>query len=89
MNVSDIIAALDRGAQTAEMLSPIAQALGGSTAGSIVGIIASLAATAANVLERIEEGKVVASSNEQAELKAYIERLGRVNDSLAATIANS
>lgn len=89
MNISQVLAALNRGAEMIERLTPLATALGGSTAATVSGVIVSTAAVASNVLERIKEGNMVASSHDQEELKAMVARLGNMNDALNAAIEKS
>lgn len=85
---SGLLDGLKRGLETVETLLPIATALGAPTGliTSVVGIAGAVLETGQNVATRIEEGQVVASSDDQAELKSILSRIQAKNDELAAYI---
>lgn len=87
-NFSGLLDGLKRGLETVETLLPIATALGAPTGlvTSVIGIASAVLETGQNVAVRIEEGKVVASSDDQAELKSILSRIQSKNDELAAYI---
>lgn len=87
-NFSGLLDGLKRGLETVDALLPIATALGAPTGlvTSVIGIAGAVLETGQNVAARIEEGQIVASSNDQAELKSILSRIQAKNDELAAYI---
>lgn len=79
---------LKRGLETVETLLPIATALGAPTGlvETVIKIGGAVFETGQNIAERVEEGKIVASSEDQAELKSILARIQAKNDELAAYI---
>lgn len=87
MDTSNIIAGLRSGVGLIDILTPVAKEHG--LGGNLLPIVASLAAIGANALERIEEGKLVASERDRAVIEAINRELAIANDKLAKMIAES
>lgn len=90
-NFASVIAALEKGVQFAEEITPTLAALTpyGAIAETAVKAIGAVTETVQNVQARVEEGTIVAHSNDQAQIKALAQRLHDVNDQLAQQIDNS
>lgn len=88
MDISKIAAALKKGLETMEALAPLA-VLGGPAAAGIGSIAATLADIGQNVLDKIEDGAVVASSDDKEQVKALLAQIQAENDTLAARIRSS
>ena len=87
MNFSDILKTVKQGLEFAEHLKPLAEELGGPIVGTAFTTISSVVAIAENVDARIAEGKIVASSEDQAKLKRILKELATVNDELSRYIS--
>jgi hypothetical protein len=89
LNIRSIVDMLHTGAAWAQDLPPVVKALGGPALAAAVKITETVTSIATNVLDRVEEGKIVASSDEAAEIKTIIVKLAAINDALASEIAKS
>lgn len=82
-SLHSLLPTLQKGVEFVENLLPVATSLG---APAIVATVAKAAAavleTAESLSDRIEEGKVVATSQDQVELKTILGRLQAKNDEL-------
>lgn len=87
MNLSGISGMLNAIASTASSLSPIANTLGISE--KITDLIATGLDIGRNVLNRVEDGSIVASSESKEELADVIARLEAENQKLDDYIRNS
>lgn len=88
----DLRAALDilhKGTAIADNISPLLSAFGVPQAANVIKIVETLTKLAETVLLRIEEGRIVATSTQKAELEAIIANLQARNDALAKVIAGS
>lgn len=90
MDFAKLFQALEAGLKTATDLSEAAEALGvPSQVADAMKIATVLIGTINNVKRLIEDGKIVASSGDQARIDAIMSDLSRRNDELAAKIAAS
>ena len=93
MDVRKYIEGLYSAANAVEVLSATVSDLGGSKVSETVTKIAGVAKTVLevvdNVQERVKEGTVVLTSENEAEIDAIIARLKAENDRLASAIAAS
>jgi hypothetical protein len=83
-----VLAGLRQGLNAVQALAPLATAAG-APAGlveKVSGIAGAVIDTAQNVNKRIEEGKIVATSTEQDQLKALVAGIQAENDALDAFI---
>ena len=94
MSLNSLLATLAKGVDFVENILPVVRAVPGI--GNVVSIVetalnaaGAISETVQNVQQRIEEGKVVAASDDQAQLKDMIARIQAANDELAAYIAAS
>lgn len=86
--MDDIIKKLRAGLDLVDQLAPLSGILGDK--GAAVGkIVTGLSEVAQTVLDRIEDGAVGFTSEDQAEIRAINTRLAAVNDDLARRIQNS
>jgi hypothetical protein len=87
-NLGSLLSGLQSGLAVVEQLSATATALGAPTGlvTTVAKIGGALLETAQNVKQRVDEGKIVASSTDQAQLKTILETLQAKNDELAAYI---
>lgn len=85
MDFTQISNALRQGLATVQALAPLA-ALGGPTVAGAVSIAATLAEIGQNVLEKIEDGQIVATSQDKDQIKAILAEIQAQNDALAARI---
>ncbi|MBY0395655.1 MAG: hypothetical protein K2X91_04180 [Thermoleophilia bacterium] len=85
MNVTQGITALQSGLATLKALAPLVGFIPG--AGNVAGIAATLAEVGANLLDKIQDGSVVASSTDGETIKALLEEIQGENDALAQRIA--
>lgn len=85
MNVTQGITALQHGLATIKALAPLAAVIPG--AGNIAAIVATLSEVGGNILDKIADGSVVASSTDADTIKALLSEIQAENDALAATIA--
>lgn len=70
-------------------IMPLAKAIGGDTLTKIIGLVDSTIDVASNIKERVEDGTVVAGSNDLSEINDILSELQSENDKLAAYIAQS
>jgi hypothetical protein len=88
MNMRSILDTIKSGVEFVEGLKPALALIPG--AGPLIATAVSAAGAVSevitNIKERVDEGKIVMASNDQAEIKGYVERLEKVNDELAAYI---
>jgi hypothetical protein len=90
MNVQILIKGLELGLTAIEQLKAASDPDNDhSTLGDAVKLTGALASIGANVLNRVEEGKTVASSREVSVIQAINRELGLANDALAKAIAAS
>lgn len=85
MDLKTILQNLQKGIDTAQSIAGPLAAIGVPGAG----LAKALLEVAENVKARIDEGAVVATSDDAAEVKLIIERLQTINDQLAAEIEES
>ncbi len=83
--IADIIATLTAGKNIIHSLEPIANSLG--VPKQVTDLINTVTEIGVNVLDRIDEGKVVATSHDQEQVQAINEELAVINDRLANRIA--
>lgn len=88
MDMEKIIKGLEQALMAVNALTPLAEAVGGNV-GHVAGLAGSAADIANNVLDRIKEGALVATSREQAVIVAINRNLAESNDRLAKAIATS
>lgn len=89
-DVSEVLKGLQAALDTVQKLGPVAQALGMPAEVVAIANVASAAVSvASNIVDRIEEGKVVASNTDAAAVRAILADLQTENDKLAAAIAAS
>jgi hypothetical protein len=88
---SKILPALEKGVQFVEQIAPTLAELTpyGAVAETAVKAIEAVTETVQNVQQRVEEGSIVAHSNDQAQVRGLAERLHAVNDGLAKQIDES
>lgn len=88
MNVRAILDTIAKGVEFVEQLQPVIGMIPG--AGPIVATAISAAGAVtevvANIKQRVDEGQIVMASDDEAEIKGYVDRLEKVNDELAAYI---
>jgi len=91
MNLSKIIAALEKGVSFVEEIAPTLAELTpyGQVAEVAVKAIGAVTDTVQNLQERINEGTIVAHSTDQAQVQALAQRLHDVNDGLAKQVDDS
>jgi len=85
MNVTQGITALQSGLATLKALAPLAAFIPG--AGNVSGIVSTLAEVGGNILDKIADGSVVATSTDAETIKALLAEIQAENDALAARIA--
>ncbi len=88
MDIRGILDTISKGVDFAEKLTPMISMIPGAGTLITTAINAAGAVTevVTNIKERVDEGQIVLASNDQAEIKGYIDRLEKVNDELAAYI---
>lgn len=88
MDVKSILDTVRKGVEFVEGLKPVIAMIPG--AGPIVATAISAAGAVtevvSNIQQRVEEGQIVLASDDEAEIKGYVDRLEKVNDELAAYI---
>lgn len=89
MDLKKALDTINKGLAFADDLSPLLSAFGVPQAKNIIGIVEAVAALAANVMERINEGQIVATSTQKAELEAILASIQAKNDALAKVILAS
>jgi hypothetical protein len=88
MDADAIIHGLQAASMAAQALAPLAGSAGLDT-GAVGRLTAATAEIAANIVERVDEGKLVLSSNDETFVRETAAKLAKVNDDLAARIALS
>lgn len=88
MDFSTLSAGLRKGLETIKALAPLA-AFGGPAVAGLAKIADSLATIGANVLEKIEDGTVVATSQDKAEVQKLLAEIQDENDALAQRVIDS
>lgn len=89
MNVKQIIAGLKTIANMLEILAPAAGSIGGDSIVRIIGISSAVIKLAELLEARIAEGKVVASSDDVASIRRFIDKIRLENDRLNEVISAS
>lgn len=90
LNIAETLKGLQGALDAVKKLAPAASVLGVPAAVVAVAEIASAAVTVAtNVVDRIEDGKVVVSNTDAAAVRSILADLQAENDKLAAVIARS
>lgn len=89
MNIKDILAALNKGADFVEAVAPVATILGGPMVGMVTGVISAVSEIATNIQERANEGKVVFGIGDAAQIQVVLDRITAANDSLNKAIEQS
>lgn len=90
MNISGILGGLQAALGTVKKFAPVAEAFGLPAVVSTVAEVASAAIEVAeNAIERINDGRVVASNEDAAQVRSILAELQAENDKLAAKIAAS
>lgn len=69
-----------------EQLRPVVEAVGGPLAGRAIGVAALVSEILRNIQQRVDEGKIVLSSSDEAEIKRITAQIAVENDTLAAYI---
>lgn len=89
-NLSDILEGLQGALTTAQKLAPVAEAFGLPVQVTAIASMAKAAVDVAqNVVERIEDGRIVASNEDAGRARALLSDLQDANDALAAKISAS
>ncbi len=86
MDIKATINAMQQGLTTVQAFAPFL-ALGGPAAAGVGKIAESVATVGQAVLENIEAGLIVATSDDEAAIKAILADVQAENDKLAARIA--
>jgi hypothetical protein len=83
-SISTALAALRTGLNLVQALAPLATAAGApeGLAEKVTGIAGAVLDTAENITQRIDEGKIVATSTDQDQLKALVAGIQAENDEL-------
>lgn len=91
MDFTKIISALETGVQFVEEFAPTVAALTpyGGLVDTATKAIEAVTETVENVQARVEEGAIVASSNDQAQVRDLAQRLHDANDVIAKQIDES
>ena len=89
MDVRALIDGLQSGLDTVEKLLPLAGELGGQVGGSVSVIGMAVTQVADNLLQRIEDGIVVAESDDVETIRSIRGDIAAKNDELAKAIASS
>lgn len=90
-SLSSVLPTLQKGLDLLDDLLPMAEQIGGTipgVVGQVTKIGAALTETVQNIFDRVEEGKVVASSDDQEQLKGILEGIRAKNDQLRSYIAS-
>lgn len=85
MNATQGIAALQSGLATLKAFAPLAGIIPG--AGGIVAIASTLAEVGGNLLDKIQDGSVIATSTDAETVAAILAEIREENDALAQRIA--
>lgn len=89
MEINKIINALNKGVETIADIAEFADQLNIPAIDNIAKIVVGLSNVANNVIDRIEEGVLVASTDDLAAIKAIITDLATENDKLIQKIKDS
>jgi uncharacterized coiled-coil protein SlyX len=91
LDFSKLLAGLEKGVQFVEEVAPTIAELTpyGAIAETAVKAIGAVTETIHNVAERVNEGEIVANSQDQEQVRALAQRLHDVNDDLARQIDES
>lgn len=85
MDIQKLLDTIEKGVQFVEKLTPVLSEIPG--AGPIVATAVQAASAVTevvtNIVDRVDEGKIVMGTDDQEVLKGYISRLQAVNDQLA------
>lgn len=87
-NFAGLLSGLQKGLDTVQALLPIATALGAPTGlvDKVTNIAQATLETGQHVQAKIEEGTIVATSQDQDQLKSILAQIEAENDALAAYI---
>lgn len=85
MDITSALAAIDKGLDFIETVKPLLPSLPYGV-GDIAQTVELVTTISANVQQRITEGKIVASSTDQALIRDYASRLSAINDELAKEV---
>lgn len=88
MDLSKILAALEKGVEFAEQFTPIIASLTpyGALAATAIKAVGAVTDTVTNLQARIDEGQIVAGSTDQEQVRALAQRLHDINDELARQV---
>lgn len=89
-SLSSVLPTLHKGLDLLDELLPMAEQIGGIVPGAVgnaIKIGAAIYETAQNIFDRVEEGKIVASSDDQDQLKTILASIRAKNDELRNYIA--
>lgn len=91
MDFSKLMGALEKGVQFAEEMAPALGALTpyAGVAETAANAIAAVTEVVQNVQQRIEDGSIVAHSDDQDQVRQMAQRLHDINDGLAEQIDKS
>ena len=88
-NVAGIIDGAQKVLGAVEDLAPIAKQLGGPEVANVATIAIAATAVLQNVLQRVEDGAVVMTTQDRAKVDAMLEELQRANDLLNEAVIAS
>lgn len=88
MDINQLSGALRSGLAAVQALAPLA-ALGGPIPAAAASIAATLADIGQNLLDKVEDGSIVATSADAARVKGLLAEIRAENDQLAQRIAAS
>lgn len=83
-SLSAVISGLQQGLSLVQTMAPLATAVGAppGLVEKVTNIAGAVLDTAQNVSQRVEEGAIVATSNDQQQLKDIVASIQRENDEL-------
>ena len=87
LSVSNIVNGLEFALKTIGEIAPVAQKFG--IVAPVATIAISAVSIAQNILARVEEGKEVLSSHDEAKIKAILADIQSCNDKLNEAVNNS
>lgn len=85
MDIRSLSETLKAGLATVQALAPLA-ALGGPGAVGVASIVSGLAKVGEQIMEKIEDGTVVATSDDKAEVQGLLAQIQSENDQLARRV---
>lgn len=88
MDIGKLTGALQSGLALVKELAPLA-ALGGPGVAGVASIAATLAEIGENILDKANDGAIVATSDDKARVQALLAQIQAENDALAARVADS